>query len=189
MSHVEAVLPEHARGKPLEIWVQDEARVGEIGTLTYIWAQKGTRPSALRDQRYEYAYIFGAVCPARGIGAALIMPHANTAAMKAHLDEISTQVEQGSHAVVIIDGAGWHTTKALAVPANISLLRLPPYSPELNPQENIWQFMRQNKLANRCYDNYEAIVDACCEAWNDLIAMPKTIKSITRRDWMQCVKS
>ncbi len=189
MSNVAAVLPEHARSKPLEVWVQDEARVGEIGTLTYIWAEKGTRPRALRDQRHEYAYIFGAVCPARGIGAALIMPHANTAAMKAHLDEISTQVEQGSHAVVIIDGAGWHTTKSLAVPGNISLLRLPPYSPELNPQENIWQFMRQNKLANRCYDNYEAIVDACCEAWNDLIAMPKAIKSIASRDWMQCVKS
>ena len=181
--------PSTRGAKPLEIWVQDKARVGEIGTLTYIWAQKGTRPSALRDQRHEYAYIFGAVCPARGIGAALIMPHANTAAMKAHQGGISTQVEQGSHAVVIIDGAGWHTTKALAVPANISLLRLPPYSPELNPQENIWQFMRQNKLANRCCDNYEAIVDACCEAWNDLIAMPKTIKSIARRDWMQCVKS
>lgn len=117
------------------------------------------------------------------------MPYANTAAMKAHLDEISAQVEEGSHAVVIIDGAGWHTTKSLAVPSNISLLQLPPYSPELNPQENIWQFMRQNKLANRCYENYDAIVDVCCEAWNDLIALPKTIKSIASREWMQCVSS
>jgi hypothetical protein len=93
--------------------------------------------------------------------------------MKAHLDEISTYVENSSYSVVIIDGAGQHTTKSLAEPSNISLLRLPPYSPELNPQENIWQFMRQNKLANRCYENYDAIVDACCEAWNDLIARQK----------------
>lgn len=189
MSLVAEALPEHARGKPLEIWVQDEARVGQKGTLTYIWAEKGTRPSVLRDQRYECAYIFGAVCPARGTGAALIMPHANTAAMKAHLDEISTKVEKASHAVVIIDGAGWHTTKSLKVPSNLSLLRLPPYSPELNPQENIWQFMRQNKLANRCYDSYDDIVEACCQAWNDLIALPKTIKSIASREWMQCVRS
>ena len=117
------------------------------------------------------------------------MPLANTTAMKAHLDEISTQIEPGSHAVVIIDGAGWHTTKSLLVPNNISLLRLPPYNPELNSQENIWQFMRQNKLANRCYENCEAIVNACCQAWNDLIALPKTIESIASREWMICVNS
>jgi hypothetical protein len=92
----------------------------------------------VRDQRYECTDISGAVCPARGVGAALVMPCANTHAMNAHLIEISSQVEEGAHAIVIIDGAGWHTTKSLKLPDNISLLRLPAQSPELNPQENIW---------------------------------------------------
>lgn len=143
----------------------------------------------MRDQRYECAYIFGAVCPARGAGAALVMPRADTQAMNLHLIEISTQVAPGAHAVVIIDGAGWHTTKSLHAPTNISLLRLPPYSPELNPQENIWQYLRQNALANRIYENYEAIVTACCQAWNDLIELPTTINSIANREWFQCVSS
>lgn len=169
--------------------MQDEARVGQKGTLTYVWGEKGKRPRAPRDQRYECAYIFGAVCPARGVGAALIMPHADTQAMNKHMVEISNEVTQGAHAIVIIDGAGWHTTKALVIPENITLLRLPPYSPELNSQENIWQYLRQNALANRVYETYEAIVDACCEAWNKLMALPETIKSIATREWFACVSS
>ncbi|SFG55816.1 DDE superfamily endonuclease, partial [Novosphingobium sp. CF614] len=137
----------------------------------------------MRDQRYECAYIFGAVCPARGVGAALVMPFANTHAMNAHLAEIGSQVEEGAHAIVIIDGADWHTTKSLKLPSNISLLRLPAYSPELNPQESIWQYLRQNSLANRAYETYDTIVTACCKAGNDLINLPDTIKSITTREW------
>lgn len=78
-------MPEHARSKPLEVWFQDEAGVGQQGTLTRIWAERGTRPRAPRDTRYKWAYIFGAVCPERGVTAALIMPHADTEAMNAHL--------------------------------------------------------------------------------------------------------
>jgi transposase len=159
------------------------------GTLTYVWGEKGKRPRAPRDQRYDCAYIFGAVCPARGKGAALVMPHADTWAMNKHLAEISGEVARGAHAIVIIDGAGWHTTKSLIVPDNISLMRLPAYSPELNPQENIWQYLRQNALANRCFENYDAIVQACCKAWNDLIALPETIKSIASREWFEYVRS
>ena len=92
-----------------------------------------------RDQRHTNAYIFGAVCPARDTGAALVMPYVNTEAMTLHLKEISQNVERGAHAVVIIDGAGWHIAHDLRVPDNISLLPLPPYSPELNAQENVWQ--------------------------------------------------
>ena len=106
-----------------------------------------------------------------------------------HLVEISTQVAPGAHAIVIIDGAGWHATKSLHAPTTISLLRLPPYSPELNPQENIWQYLGQNALANRVCENYEAIVTACCKAWNDLIELPDTITSIANREWFQCVSS
>ena len=104
--------------------------------------------------------------------------------MNLHLNEISRHVTPGAHAVVLLDGAGWHQPGGvLRLPHNISLLLLPPYSPELNPVENIWQFLRQNFLSNRVYDSYEAIVDACCAAWNALIALPQCIRSITQRSW------
>jgi len=113
------------------------------------------------------------------------MPYANTEAMNAHLAEISRHVSPGAHALLVLDGAGWHSSNDLVLPTNISLLTLPPYSPELNPVENIWQFLRQNRLANRVFDSYDAIVDVCCEAWNALLAIPKRVASITSRDWAQ----
>ena len=158
--------------------------------MTYVWAETGSRPRAPRDQRYKWTYIFGAVCPARGVGAALVLPHVNTEAMNLHLQEISIQVSPGAHAVVTLDGAGWHQQgRKLKVPDNISLLPLPPYSPELNPQENVWQFLRQNYLANRVFDSYTALVDACCNAWNALIATPDRITSIASHDWATAVSA
>ena len=151
-------------GKPLEIWFQDEARVGQQGTLTRVWAKRGSRPRAPRDTRYEWTYLFGAVCPGRGTAAGLVLPFVNTAAMNLHLAEISRTVAPGAHAVLVLDGAGWHSSKTLIVPENISLLSLPPYSPELNPVENVWQFLRANWLAISVFDDYPAIVDACCLA-------------------------
>jgi len=168
---------------PLEIWFQDEARIGQKGTLTRIWARIGSRPRGPRDSRYQWAYIFGAVCPARATGAALVMPYANTEAMNLHLKEIGRTVAPAAHAVLVLDGAGWHTSSALDVPANITLLRLPPYAPELNPLENVWEYLRKNNLALRVHDDYEAIVTACCKAWNDLLATPQRLASITKRDW------
>lgn len=181
---VREVLPERAKGKAIELWFQDEARVGQKGTLTRIWAKKGARPRMHRDQRYASAYIFGAVCPAQDKGAALVMPYANTEAMNLHLREISRNVAPGAHAVIIIDGAGWHTAGDVTVPDNVSLLRLPPYSPELNAQENIWQFLRQNYLAGRIFETYDDIVDACSKAWNALTAETGRIASIAAREWL-----
>ena len=104
------------------------------------WAKRGTRPRQPADQRYESAYLFGAICPARGTGAALALPYVDTYAMQLHLDEIARTVRRGAHAVLLLDRAGWHTTQALAVPRNITLILLPSRSPELNPVENIWQY-------------------------------------------------
>jgi transposase len=180
---VKEALPAAALGKPIEIWFQDEARVGQKGTLTRLWARIGSRPRAPRDSRYEWAYLFGAVCPQRAAGVALVMPYANSQAMNLHLREIGRAVAPGAHGVLVLDGAGWHTSHALTLPDNITLLCLPPYSPELNPVENVWEYLRQNKLALRIHDSYDAIVDACCAAWNDLIAIPTRLASITTRDW------
>ena len=106
--------------------------------------------------------------------------------MALHLAEISRHVAPGAHAVVTLDRAGWHQTGGkLRVPDNISLLPLPPYAPELNPVEDIWQFLRQNQLSNRVFESYDAIVDACCKAWNALIDDPARITSIATRNWAQ----
>ena len=142
-----------------------------------------TRPAAPKDQRTASTYIFGAICPARGTAAGLVLPFCNTAAMTLHLAEISRTVAPGAHAVLLFDQAGWHLSHKLEVPDNITLLPLPPKAPELNPVENIWQFIRGNWLSNRVFDSYDGIVEHCCHAWNKLVDQPWTIMSIGLHDW------
>jgi hypothetical protein len=153
---------------------KDEARVGHKGTHAYIWAPIGSRPLMVRDNRHDSAYIFGVIYPARAVGAAVLMPTANTEAMNEHLKEISTQVSAGAHAVLVCDGAGWHQRgKELVVPDNISLLPSPPYSPELNPMENVWDYLRQKELCAEVWDTYDDILEACKTAWNcDIMEQP-----------------
>ena len=122
-------LPASAAGKPVEIWFQDEARVGQKGTLEYIWAPIGSRPRVVRDNRHQSAYLFGALCADRAVGAAIIMPSVNSEAMSEHLTVISAQAAPGAHAILVCDGAGWHQPgQRLIVPGNITLLPLPPYT-------------------------------------------------------------
>ena len=180
LAKIRARLP---KGVEIELWWQDEARIGQKNKLTRRWARRGTRPRAPRDQRTEWAYIFGAICPAKGKGAGLVMPWCDTDAMAAHLIEISAAVDPGAHAVLIVDQAGWHLTPKLAIPDNITVLALPPRSPELNPVENVWQFMRDNWLSNRIFKSYEDIVALCCQAWNNLIDQPWKIMSLGMRKW------
>jgi transposase len=147
------------------------------------WARRGTRPRQPKDQRYANAYIFGAICPARGKGAALVLPKVNADAMQLHLEEISRTVAPGAHGVVLLDRAGWHLSGDLAIPANLTLMPLPPRSPELNPAENIWQYLRQNWLSTLVFETYEDVVDAGCAAWRKLTERPWKITSIGRRSW------
>ncbi len=152
--------------------------------MEYVWAPVGLRPAAVRGNRHDSAYLSGAVCPARAIGAAVIMPTVNTEAMNEHLAETSSQVSLGAHAVLMCDGADWHQPgQRLRVPDNITLLPLPAYSPELNPMENIWDYLRGNKLSTRVWNSHEAIVTACRDAWHLLIGHPDRIRSIAHRDW------
>jgi transposase len=103
--------------------------------------------------------------------------------MALHLAEMSRAVDPGAHAVLLLDQAGWHLSTKLDVPANITLMPLPPKSPELNPVENIWQYMRDNWLSNRVFRSYDDILDHCCHAWNKLVERPWSIMSIGLRDW------
>jgi len=181
---VKAALLGSTAGQAIEIWFQDEARVGQQGSLEYIWAPVGSRPLAVRDNRHDSVYLFSALCPSRATGAAIIMPAVNSEAMSEHLKEIAAQIAPGAHAVLVCDGAGWHQRSGrLTIPENITLLPLPPYSPELNPMENVWDYLRGNKLSHRVWDTYDAIVQACAEAWRFLIGDPERIRSIATRSW------
>ena len=107
-----------------------------------------------------------------------------------HLAEISRRIAPGVHAIVVLDGAGWHQEGGrLQVPSNLSLLHLPPYSPELNPVETVWEHLRANKLSNRVFDDYDAIVDRCCAAWNWLTETPERIRTIAAAPWTRTVNA
>ena len=164
-----------------EVSCKDEARIGQKNGLVRQWGPAWNAPQTA-DQRYDNAYLFGAICPARGVGAALALPYADTNMMQLHLDEISRNVAEGAHAVLLLDRAGWHTMGKLDVPKNITPIFLPSRAPELNPVENVWQYLRQNWLSNTVFENYDAIVDAACDAWRRLIAQPERITSIGMRD-------
>ncbi len=114
-----------------------------------------------------------------------MLPHSDSHAFNLHLAEISKAVAPGAHAAVLIDGAGYHGAGALKLPHNLTLIRLPPYSPELNSAENIWAYLRQNQLANSVFETYDDIVDVCCDAWNFFAHNHAAVTSITTRDWMQ----
>ncbi len=142
--------------------------MGQKNKITRRWAKRGTRPSAPKDQRTQSTYIFGAICPAEGKGAGIVLPRCTSEGMTLHLEEISQAVALGAHAVLLLDQAGWHQSKRLVIPTNITLMPLPAKAPELNPVENIWQFLRDNWLSNRIFTSYSDILDYCCEAWNKL---------------------
>ena len=178
-----AIAREQAGGKAVEIWFADEARVGQKNKITRRWARRGSRPSAPKDQRTASAYLFGAICPAQGKGAGLVLPRCTTEAMSLHLAEIERMVAPGAHAILLVDQAGWHVSRRLVVPDNITLLPLPAKSPELNPVENIWQYLRDNWLSNRIFTSEADIADHCCAAWSELMAQPWLVMSIGCRAW------
>ena len=162
-------------------WFGDKARAGQK-KVTRRWAKRGTRPAAPRDQRAAPTYVFGAICPKEGKAAGLVLPRCNIEAMVLHLAAIPEAVAPGRHAALLINRAGWHTSAKLVVPDNITLVPLPAKCPELNPQENAWQFMQENWLSNRTFSSCEDLLDHCCDAWNRLVEQPWRIMSPGLRD-------
>jgi hypothetical protein len=151
------------------------------------------RPRGVRQQGFASAHLFGAVCPERDAGVALAMPESlprtrsgvSTAAMGLFLAELSRSLPPGTHAALLLDGAGWHVSPDLAVPADLTLIHLPPYSPELNPVERVWEHLRDRWLSHRILaGGYEAVRDAACAAWNALLAEPGRLRSLTSFPWL-----
>ena len=154
----------------------DEARFGQQGTITNVWAQTGSRPTAVRQTKYDWCYLYAAVEPASGASAALIAPNADTGTMNQFLRILDIERKPDEHIVLIMDGAGWHKSKALHLPDGITVLLLPPYSPELNPVENLWHYLRCHYLSNRAYNNYDELFDAGTDAYRRLT--PDLIRSV-----------
>ena len=129
------------------------------------------------------------MCPRRDTGVALVMTGLDTEAMTLFLAELSQAVAPGAHAVVLMDKAGWHIAGDLVVPANLSLVFLPPYSPELNPIERLWLYLRDNRLTHRVFADTTQIIDACCDAWNALLAETGRIRSLCSYPWLEKVSA
>ena len=118
-----------------------------------------------------------------GKGAGLVLPRGTSEGMELHRKEIAQAVAPGAHAAVLLDRAGWHVSTKRVVPDNITLVPLPPRSPELNPVETVWPFLRENWISNRVFSSYTDILDHCCAAWNRLTDQPWRIMSLGLRDW------
>ncbi|CAO3440999.1 Transposase [Azospirillum endophyticum] len=153
-----------------------------------MWSPRAIRARAVRNHRFKSAYIFGAVCPQRDTGVALVMTRVSTEAMTLMLAEISQAVPAAAHAVVLLGRAGWHIANDLEVPANLTLLPLPPYSPELNAIERLWQVMRATVLSHRLFTDTTRIIEACCRARNTLIPQPERIRSACGYPWAMPVE-
>ena len=162
----------------------DEARFGQKGSLTKVWAPTGSRPTVIRQTRYEWAYMYAAVDPLTGDSSALLARHVNTATMNEFLKILSAEVGPNDHVVLVLDRAGWHVSKGLVLPDNITLLHLPPYSPELNPVERLWLYLKSHFLSNRAYTDYNHIVQAGGDAYRTIQPQRELLKSICATSWL-----
>jgi len=175
--------------KIIRLYFQDEARVGQKGRLCHRWWQKGQRPPGRCDKRFKWAYIFGAIAPETGDAFGLVLPWADTPAMSVFLAEFAKTLPENEHAVMVLDQAGWHGANALEIPSNLTLVPLPPYSPELNPVERLWLYLRERFLSLRVFEDQDAIIDACCHAWNAVADDAERIKSLSCQPWIKRVIS
>ena len=164
----------------------DEARFGQKGRVCHRWFTRGQRPPGLCDQRYGWTHLFAAVRPASGDSFALVLPQVSTVAMNTFLAQFAATLAADEHAVMVLDRAGWHTAKKLDIPRDVTLIWLPPYSPELNPVERVWLYLRERHLSHRLLNTYDAVVGALCRAWNALT--PERIRSLTSYPYLEQVK-
>jgi transposase len=163
----------------LQLWCQDEARVGQKGRTTRVWYERGMRPPGVVDQRSTSLDLFAASRPGTNEAFALALPRADAGTMEVFLDHFSRQLARDVHAVLILDQAGWHDERALRVPGNVTLLLLPSASPELNPLERVWLYLRERYLSHRVLDDYGAVLDATCKAWRMLLKEKGRLASLT----------
>lgn len=160
---------------------QDEAGFGRINKPKYCWCEKGVRPCVPCHHIREYRYAYGAVEPLTGESCFLVMPDCNSACMSIFLKELAEQYSEDT-IVLCCDGAAWHKSQALEVPENIALFYLPPYTPEMNPIEQIWKELRKMGFRNESFASLEKVVDRLCDTI--CLLVPSLIRSVTARSWI-----
>ena len=178
-----AVVKDWPGSGPLKLMFQDEARFGRISDVRRCWAPYPLRPLCRAMLTHEYTYAYGAVDVTSGEFDSLILPHVNTACMQIFLDEVGSR-HPGERIVMVLDGAGWHAGKALKPPPNMRLLSLPPYAPELNPVEHIWDELREKFFHNLAFDSMDALEDQLVAGLLALEQDWDTVKSIVSWDWI-----
>jgi transposase len=176
-AQLEAVRQAHP-DKQVRVYFQDESRFGQQGTLTNLWARRGSRPTAVQQTEYQYLWVLGAVCPETGHAEGLLSPQLNTKIVNLFLEQFSQTLASHEHVAMIWDGAGFHTSKQWKVPANITIISLPPYSPELNPIENLWHYLKSHFWSNRAYADYEPLEQAAIDAWQKAVLDADLMKTV-----------
>jgi transposase len=184
VDQIQAIAEAHP-GEEVQVWHEDEARFGQQGTLTRVWARRGSRPRRVRQNGRTSLYVLTAVCAAAGAAAGLIAPELNTAVVNLFLEQFSRQLAPRVHAVLLWDGAGYHVSKDLVVPANVSLINLLPYSPELNPVENLWHYLRAHYWSHGVYVDYEALLKVATETWRTVCMNPEKVRSICAAPYLE----
>ncbi|WP_423855800.1 IS630 family transposase [Acidithiobacillus sulfuriphilus] len=169
---------------PIIVLFQDEARFGRINDVRRCWAPKPMRPICQAMLTHEYTYAYAAVDVATGKMDSLILPQVNTSCMQLFLDEVAGRHTQQS-IIMIMDGAGWHSSSTLKVPANMRLLSLPPYAPELNPVEHVWDEIREKYFLNRVFDSIGALEDHLEAALRAFENDPERLRSIVSWPWIK----
>ena len=177
VDQIQAIQEAHP-DEQVQVWFEDEARFGQQGTLTRVWARRGSRPRGVRQTQYTFLYVLTAVCASTGAASGLISPTLNAAVVNLFLEQFSQELPAGVHAVLLWDGAGYHTSADLKIPRNVSLIQLLPYSPELNPVENLWHYLRSHYWSLRVYRDYEALEEAAMSAWRAVCLKPELVNSI-----------
>ncbi len=172
-------------GERVEVWFEDEARFGQKGTLTTVWAERGTRPTAPKQGEFGNLHVLTAVRPATGAAEGLVSPALNAEVVHLFLDQLSAITPAGTHRVLVWDGAGYHVAKALRVPPNLTLVTLPPYSPELNPVERVWLYLRQHHWSNRVYPTMADLEEAAVAGWRAVCLNAERIKTVCRCDYLE----
>lgn len=171
--------------KKVQVWFQDETRYGQQGILKRVWAKKGTRPIAIRSMGFGYAWLLGAANPLSGAQVGLLFSHLNTDVFNEFLQTMSQQLDPDVQAVLVLDQAGWHRAKALRCPDNITLFPLPPYCPELNPIERLWDYLKRNFFSLQLYESVEHIFEHGVRVWQSIT--PALIQSICHTSWLDMV--
>jgi transposase len=166
------------------VWFEDEARFGQKGSLTTVWAERGTRPTAPKQTAYANLHVLTAVCPATGRAEGLVAPRLDASVVQTFLDGLSATIPAGTRVVLVWDGAGYHAAKTLRVPVNLTVVGLPPYSPELNPVERLWLYLRQHHWSNRVYADIEALEEAAVSGWRAVCLTPEKVKTVCRCEYL-----